>query len=89
VKILYAKSFDNDIVAVRHNPEVKKRLLEAIEKLKEVDSLDTLHDVRHIEGYSHYYRIRIGDYRLGIKLVGDSVELIRFLNRKDIYRRFP
>jgi len=44
---------------------------------------------KKIEGYEAYYRLRIGDYRLGIKLAGNTLELIRFLHRKDIYRRFP
>jgi len=33
--------------------------------------------------------VKIGDYRLGLKLSGNTLELIRFLHRKDIYRRFP
>ena len=35
-----------------------------------------------------YYRLKIGDYRLGLKVLGDTVELIPFLHRRDIYRRF-
>ena len=89
MRILYAKSFDRDIDAVGHNKEAKKRLLEIIEKLTGIDSLNELQGIKKIEGYTSYYRIRIGDYRLGIKLAGDALELIRFLHRKDIYRRFP
>jgi mRNA interferase RelE/StbE len=33
--------------------------------------------------------VRIGDYRLGLKISEDAIELIRFLHRRDIYRRFP
>ena len=89
MRILYTKSFDRDIGDVKNNPEMKKRLLEVIGRLGEVESLDEVHGIKKIEGYESYYRLRIGDYRLGIKLAEDTLELIRFLHRKDIYRRFP
>lgn len=89
MKILYTKSLERDIDDVRSNPDIRKRLLGVIEKLKEIDSLVEVPGVRKIEGYASYFRIKIGDYRLGIKMAGDTLELIRFLHRKDIYRRFP
>ena len=89
MRILYTKSFDRDIGDVKNNPEMKKRLLQVIGRLGEVESLDEVHGIKKIEGYESYYRLRIGDYRLGIKLAEDTLELIRFLHRKDIYRRFP
>ena len=63
--------------------------MEIIERLKEVESLDDVQGIKKIDGYEGYYRLRMGDYRLGIKLAGNTLELIRFLHRKDIYRRFP
>lgn len=89
MRVLYTKSFGRDIDTIKKNATLKKRILEIIERLKEVESLDDVKGIKKIEGYEAYYRLRIGDYRLGIKLVGDTLELIRFLHRKDIYRRFP
>jgi mRNA interferase RelE/StbE len=89
VEILYSKTFGKDLESIAHNPGIKKRLLKLIETWKTMGSLDELHGLKKIEGYTSYYRLRLGDYRLGIKVSGDSVELIRFLHRKDIYRRFP
>ena len=40
-------------------------------------------------GWENHYRIRIGDYRLGIALEGDVVVLVRFRHRSDFYRGFP
>jgi mRNA interferase RelE/StbE len=36
-----------------------------------------------------HYRIRIGDYRLGTTMDGETVVLRRFLPRGEIYRYFP
>ena len=89
MKLLYGKQFKKDLDNIRLDENVKKRLLEQIEKMKIVESLSELKHLRKIEGYAGYYRIRIGDYRLGIKVDENRVEMIRFLHRKDIYRRFP
>jgi len=35
-----------------------------------------------------YYRIRIGNYRMGINLENESVVFIRFLHRREIYSYF-
>lgn len=42
-----------------------------------------------MEGYTHYYRIKQGDYRIGIKIETDTVVFMRVLHRKEIYREFP
>jgi len=89
MNILYAKRFSKDIEAIRHETNLKKRLLDLIGQIKKVDVLSDISGVKKIEGYPGYFRIRIGDYRLGIKATENSFEMIRFLHRKDIYRRFP
>ena len=89
MQLLYAKRFSKDIDAIQNDSEVKKNLLETIERLKHAELLTELNGVRKMEGYSQYDRIKIGEYRLGIKLNNNVLELIRFLHRKDIYRRFP
>lgn len=89
MKVLYAKALLKDLEALSRNPGVKKGLLKLIETLKAIKTLDELQHIKKIEGYDCYYRLRIGDYRLGLKLSGNTAELIRFLHRRDIYRRFP
>ena len=89
MKVSYAKTFAKDLEAVSRNPAVKKRLSKLIETFKTIDTLNELKHIKKIEGYDCYYRLRIGDYRLGLKVLEDTVELIRFLHRRDIYRRFP
>jgi len=89
MKIRYTKRFDKDLDRIRHQAKVKNRLLSIIEKVKQIDDLTELTDLKKIDGYSDYYRIRLGDYRLGLKQTGNTIDMIRFLHRKDIYRRFP
>jgi len=41
------------------------------------------------EATGKYYRIRLGDYRLGFVFERGAVTFVRCLNRKEIYRYFP
>jgi len=89
MEIVYGKGFSKDLDTIRNESKIKVDLLKLIENIKGAGSLSDLKNVRKIEGYQGYFRIKVGDYRLGIKLTQNRVELIRFLHRKDIYRRFP
>ena len=47
-------------------------------------------DIRKMQGYGNYYRIRIGDYRIGCEIeTGNRITFYRIKNRKDIYKVFP
>ena len=54
------------------------RLLERIEKailaLEHASSLSAVPQVKRLRGHSSFYRIRLGDYRLGPHLARDRVE---------------
>lgn len=89
MEVSYGKRFSKDLDSVHNERKVREKLLKLINTIKEIDSLNQLAGVKKIEGYSDYFRIKLGDYRLGIKIRKNKVELIRFLHRKEIYRRFP
>ena len=89
MELLYGKKFSKDLDAIRHESKIKADLLKLIEKIRAADSLADLKGVRKIEGYQGYFRMKVADYRLGMKVTKNRIELVRFLHRKEIYRRFP
>jgi mRNA interferase RelE/StbE len=89
MNILYTKSFSKDLDAIRNESKIKERLSDLIGQIKRVDMLTDIPGVKKMEGSPGYSRIRVGDYRLGIKVTENDIEMIRFLHRKEIYRRFP
>jgi hypothetical protein len=43
-----------------------------------------------MQGFKTFYRIRIGDYRMGVELEDTStLRFIVVLHHKDIYKKFP
>ncbi|OHD84005.1 type II toxin-antitoxin system RelE/ParE family toxin [Sulfuricurvum sp. RIFCSPLOWO2_12_FULL_43_24] len=81
------KQFLKDIENVPKN--IKIEIVHIIELLETSASLQELSNLKKLKGYNNYYRIRIGQYRMGIALVDDAVVLSRFLHRKEVYRFFP
>lgn len=88
MKVEYHKSFERDLRRVRD-----QNLLDRVEvvliRLESSESLDAISDVKVMKGHPDYFRIRIGDYRLGIKRIDNGIRIVRFLCRGDIYRKFP
>jgi len=68
---------------------VKRQLLEVISEVENSQNLSEIEHVKKLRGVENYYRIRIGDYRLGLKVENNIVIFVRCLDRKDIYRYFP
>lgn len=63
---LYKKPFLKDLAKVpkRHRTQIESPVFEEIPELENV--FPTL-DIKKIKGYQSYYRIRVGDYRIGCK----------------------
>ena len=88
MKVDFKKSLLRDLKRIRE-AHVKDRLRETIESIENAKHFQEISNLSKIKYGDRYYRIRIGDYRLGLILEGDTITLVRFLHRKDLYRYFP
>ncbi len=86
MKVLIDRSFERDVKKLP--PAVQAKIRLAIEDILEASNLSTLKATK-MEGAKNVFRIRVGDYRIGIYLENEVIVLSRALNRKDIYHYFP
>ena len=82
------RGFTRDLRRIRSS-ELRQRVLLKIEELEAASAITEVRGVVKIAGEGSYYRIRIGDYRLGLAMAGDEAILLRFLHRSEIYQFFP
>ena len=68
---------------------MKAGVREIIGLVEQARNLQEVEDIKKLKGSDRYYRIRIGDYRIGLSVEGSIVLFVRFLHRKDIYKYFP
>jgi mRNA interferase RelE/StbE len=88
VDVLYEASFARDLRRVR-DKQLLQRVQEATALVRAANNLTDIQNLKKMQGYDAYYRIRLGDYRIGIEITAEAVIFVRFLHRKDIYRKFP
>ncbi len=88
MKIRFEASFEKDLKKVK-DKKLLKRVKEIIDEIKRAKHLSDIRNVNKLKGYKTFYRIRIGDYRVGLDVVEDKIIFTRILHRKDIYKYFP
>ncbi|MEO1096114.1 MAG: type II toxin-antitoxin system RelE/ParE family toxin, partial [Cyanobacteria bacterium J06638_28] len=54
----------------------------AIQDVKAADSITTIHNLLQLKGYQEFYRIRIGNYQIGLSVIDEAVIFVRSLSRK-------
>ncbi|OAQ19787.1 type II toxin-antitoxin system RelE family toxin [Thermosulfurimonas dismutans] len=88
MQVLYERSFLRDIKNIRDNI-IKRELENLIFEIKKANSILDIRGIRKLKGHKNYYRLKIKNYRVGVKLEGNKIIFIRVLPRRDIYRYFP
>lgn len=87
MNVLYRTSFLRDLKKQRADYNAIYTL--AFETLPTTNTLQELPQVKALTGHSGRYRIRLGNYRIGLEVTANTIELVRVLHRRDFYRYFP
>lgn len=89
MNVEFDRSFEKAVRKLK-DTAIKARLSRVITTMERADSLADIPNLKKLTGFNSYYRIRIGDYRVGIEFVApDTVLFITVAHRKDIYSVFP
>ncbi|MEP6584541.1 MAG: hypothetical protein ABJA90_09755 [Ginsengibacter sp.] len=87
MKVSIRKSFEKD--SARLPPPIQRKLSQLIIDLEEVKKLSDIISCKKLTGHKDAYRIRLGSHRIGFFFEKETIELVRILDRKSIYRFFP
>ncbi|WP_064197586.1 MULTISPECIES: type II toxin-antitoxin system RelE/ParE family toxin [Emticicia] len=90
MKVGFKNSFLKALQKLK-DEDVKNAIYEAILDVEKSDSLTEIRNIKKLKGYTSYFRIRVGNHRIGIKWEEDEKMLyfVTFDHRKDIYKKFP
>lgn len=88
MKILFEESFAKDLRGIK-DKKILNRLSLIIQEVKDATTIAKIRNLRKLKGYDSYFRIKVGNYRIGIDRIDNSIIFVRFLHRKDIYKYFP
>jgi mRNA interferase RelE/StbE len=82
------RSFEKDTDKL-NDRKLLVKIADCIDSVKRAKHIDEIADIKKMKGAPFHYRIRIGNYRMGVVIHGNDVVFERFLHRKDIYKYFP
>jgi mRNA interferase RelE/StbE len=88
MKTGFKKSFLKELKKLK-NKHLKNAIAESIIQIESAENISQVKNLKKLTGYDIYYRIRVGDYRIGVKVENELVYFVVFEHRKDIYRSFP
>jgi mRNA-degrading endonuclease RelE of RelBE toxin-antitoxin system len=85
----YSQTFLRDMKKLKQQPIYQQIFALVFTQLPAVNSLREISDIKPITGYPHRYRIRMGNYRIGVQINNKVIEVMRVLHRQEFYRYFP
>ena len=65
---------------------------QAAEALEQIGNAQTFSDIPHfkaLKGHPNFYRIRVGNYRIGLYWNGETFYVERIGSRGDFYKTYP
>jgi mRNA interferase RelE/StbE len=84
----FKKSFLKSVQSVR-DKKLRELIVQCINEVETASTIQSVSNIKRLKGHREYYRIRLGNYRIGLKVESDVVLFVVFENRKDIYKNFP
>lgn len=84
----FDKSFSKSLDKI-NSKIILSKIEKAIVQSENASKLSEISNVKKLTGFKIYYRIKIGDYRLGFKFLDNEITFIIACHRKDIYKIFP
>jgi len=88
MKVEFLKRFNKDAEHVSVQ-SVRNEITKAIKNVESAAKRSEISGLKKLTGYKNAFRIKIGDYRIGIFIINDTVQFARVIHRKDIYKIFP
>ena len=88
MRVVTRSSFGRDLRKVR-DAKVRDKVEQFLDAACAAKALGELPHVLPMTDHEGYYRVRVGKYRIGLYLDGESLEIVRVLPRRDFYRVFP
>jgi len=84
----FEKAFVKDFRKLK-SKELANSILEVVKQVSEATSSSEIINLKKLSGYKSAFRIRIGDYRIGVIIENNILTFVAFAHRKEIYKRFP
>jgi mRNA interferase RelE/StbE len=88
MKLAFTNKFLKQVSKLK-DKKLAKEIEKVIESTEVATSLSEIKNLKKLKGHKDFYRIRVGEYRIGIQFNNSEFTFAAIDNRKDIYKYFP
>ncbi len=88
MKLVFTNKFLKQVSRLK-DKKLAQEIEVIIEATEIANSLSEIKNLKKLKGHKDFYRIRVGDYRIGIQFKNNEFTFAAIDNRKDIYKYFP
>jgi len=89
VEVNYLPSFVRDLKALKKSPIYPKLKKLAFQDVPSYEAITQIAELKKLRGEDDAYRIRVGDYRIGVFVQNETITFARVKHSREIYRVFP
>ncbi len=89
MKTEYLPGFIKDLKTLKGSPYFEKVKTLVFDDIPKLSDIGEVKNIKKLKGNKPFYRVRVGNYRIGFRLDNNILVFMRVLHRKDIYRYFP
>ncbi len=89
MKTEYKPTFVKDLKALKSTSSFSAIKQLVFEEIPRLEKLDGIANLKRLKGDKNAFRIRVGNYRIGFLVEGETIIFQRVLHRREIYRYFP
>jgi len=88
MKVAFTKEFNKTLRSI-NNKRLAGFVSDTIKDVERAKSPWEINSIKKIQGHKTAYRIRKGNFRIGVFIEKDEVLFAAVDHRKDIYKKFP
>ena len=88
MNVHFRASFVRDLKKIS-SKDILNHVRETVEQIERAANLQEIHGLTKLKGGRNYYRVKVGEHRIGLILDAGTLVFVRCLDRKEIYRYFP
>lgn len=89
MKTEYLPTFIKDLKFLKSTPVYTTIKDLVFQEILACQNLSDISNIKKLKGEDNAYRIRVGDYRIGFFVIGNTITFSRVLHRREFYRYFP
>ena len=87
MEIIITKAFEKQLKSVPKY--IRESAIVVLEVLETAKNVTEIKDLKKLSGYTNYYRIRIGNYKMGLQIINPKIIVVTILHRGTVYKVFP